>query len=98
MDPRLIFRFVIFCDKLGLFFFSRNKNKFSGFDDFDKKTKAKVRPVINFFFLTGQVVPVLSSPNFLLVSSFTSFRGTQRECSSKPLKHSIVKRILVFKR
>ena len=23
-------------------------------------------------------------------------RGTQRECSSKPLKHSIVKRILVF--
>ena len=25
-------------------------------------------------------------------------RGTQRECSSKPLKHSIVKRILVFKR
>ena len=26
------------------------------------------------------------------------FRGTQRENSSKPLKHSIVKRILVFKR
>ena len=25
------------------------------------------------------------------------FRGTQREYSSKPLKHSIVKRILVFK-
>ena len=25
-------------------------------------------------------------------------RGTQREHSSKPLKHSIVKRILVFKR
>ena len=25
-------------------------------------------------------------------------RGTQRECSSKPLKRSIVKRILVFKR
>ena len=25
-------------------------------------------------------------------------RGTQRELSSKPLKHSIVKRILVFKR
>ena len=24
-------------------------------------------------------------------------RGTQREYSSKPLKHSIVKRILVFK-
>ena len=26
------------------------------------------------------------------------FRGTQREYSLKPLKHSIVKRILVFKR
>ena len=26
------------------------------------------------------------------------FRGTQREHSSKPLKHSIVERILVFKR
>ena len=26
------------------------------------------------------------------------FRGTQREYSSKPLKHSIIKRILVFKR
>ena len=28
----------------------------------------------------------------------TKLRGTQREYSSKPLKHSIVKRILVFKR
>ena len=28
----------------------------------------------------------------------TQVRGTQREYSSKPLKHSIVKRILVFKR
>ena len=26
------------------------------------------------------------------------YRGTQREYSSKPLKHSIVKRVLVFKR
>ena len=26
------------------------------------------------------------------------YRGTQREYSSKPLKHSIVERILVFKR
>ena len=26
------------------------------------------------------------------------FRGTQREYSSKPLKHGILKRILVFKR
>ena len=28
----------------------------------------------------------------------TTLRGTKREYSSKPLKHSIVKRILVFKR
>ena len=27
-----------------------------------------------------------------------NIRGTQREYSSKPLKHSIVKRVLVFKR
>ena len=31
-------------------------------------------------------------------SKLTYNRGTQREYSSKPLKHSIVKRILVFKR
>ena len=28
----------------------------------------------------------------------TSIRGTQREYSSKPLKHNIVERILTFKR
>ena len=28
----------------------------------------------------------------------TTFRGTQREYSSEPLKHRIVERILVFKR
>ena len=32
------------------------------------------------------------------LSSQSYFRGTQREYSSKPLKHSTVKRILVFKR
>ena len=31
-------------------------------------------------------------------SEIGKIRGTQREYSSKPLKHSIVKRILVFKR
>ena len=36
---------------------------------------------------------------YVLLSRFRCyFRGTQREYSSKPLKHSIVKRILVFKR
>ena len=33
-----------------------------------------------------------------LVNLGNGIRGTQREYSSKPLKHSIVKRILVFKR
>ena len=34
----------------------------------------------------------------LLSSPRQEARGTEREYSSKPLKHSIVKRILVFKR
>jgi len=33
----------------------------------------------------------------LTVLGQAEYRGTQREYSSKPLKHSIVKRILVFK-
>ena len=37
--------------------------------------------------------------SFIPLSIVMSFiRGTQRENSSKPLKHSIVKRVLVFKR
>ena len=32
------------------------------------------------------------------LSSHRYLRGTQREYSSKPLKHGIIKRILVFKR
>ena len=40
-----------------------------------------------------------SARDFLrLTDLFPRNRGTQREYSSKPLKHSIVKRILVFKR
>ena len=34
----------------------------------------------------------------LISSRLRFFRGNQREYSSKPPKHSIVKRILVFKR
>ena len=34
----------------------------------------------------------------ILSDPFSFFRGTQREYSSKPLKHRIVKRILLFKR
>ena len=37
------------------------------------------------------------SPSYMN-SLLTRNRGTQREYTSKPLKHSIVKRILVFKR
>ena len=43
---------------------------------------------------------LLLTPHVSLNSNFRSrySRGTQREFSSKPLKHSIVKRILVFNR
>ena len=34
----------------------------------------------------------------VLVERVENIRGTQRECGSKPLKHRIVKRILVLKR
>ena len=34
----------------------------------------------------------------ILTLLLREIRGTQREYSSKPLKHSMVKRILVFKR
>ena len=39
-----------------------------------------------------EVFVLIFKPSCLL-----PFRGTQREYSSKPLKHSIVERILVFK-
>ena len=35
---------------------------------------------------------------FILFDVYVYIRGTQREYSSKPLKHCIVERILVFKR
>ena len=40
----------------------------------------------------------LSLPVSMSAGNCFQDRGTQREYSSKPLKHSIVKRILVFKR
>ena len=40
----------------------------------------------------------LRSSNQVLDAQHVNFRGTQLEYSSKPLRHSIVKRILVFKR
>ena len=54
----------------------------------------------------GAASPTLQNPrpNYVCDAGFCelylillAFRGTQREYSSKPLKHSIVKRILVFK-
>ena len=44
------------------------------------------------FTATAPRIPSQGRPGFQPV------RGTQREYSSKPLKHSIVKRILAFKR
>ena len=51
---------------------------------------------ITFFFLpkTSKQVFHCRTQN----AEFTRNRGTQRDDSWKPLKHSIVKRILVFKR
>ena len=48
--------------------------------------------------LMGIRLPVGNPDNFFLLQTRIELRGTQREYSSKPLKHSIVKRILVFKR
>ena len=45
-----------------------------------------------------QLPPVLRSKSLLNCSLNIINRGTHREYTSKPLKHSIVKRILVFKR
>ena len=45
--------------------------------------------------LISSFFPLRNTHSF---DSLTKLRGTQREYSSKPLKHSIVERILVFKR
>ena len=45
----------------------------------------------------GQCSSPMSKPREL-DPQYPIYRGTQREYSSKPLKHSIVERILVFKR
>ena len=56
---------------------------------------------------TVRIITKYSLERFLSICSekmsegllkFYMLRGTQREYSSKPLKHSIVKRVLVFKR
>ena len=53
------------------------------------------------FFFKYRAFLGVSDVSSLLVSSCVVVwvvRGTQREYSSKPLKHTIVERILVFKR
>ena len=62
-----------------------------GYHNYSKKSKCTEWNGINRKCFTKDV-------NFLSSLWESSFRGTQREYSSEPLKHSIVKRILVFKR
>ena len=62
---------------------------------FLKQIMADALVVIKLLTVTYRVLPVL---HFSVSKDCNDIRGTQREYSSKPLKHSIVKRILVFKR
>ena len=56
--------------------------------------KHKIDDKLSFKWFLAVKFPII----IILPEDCSEFRGTQRECSSKPLKHSIVKRILVFKR
>ena len=47
--------------------------------------------------VSAAVVVVVAVLVEAVTEEFKLFRGTQREYGSKPRKHSIVKRILVFK-
>ena len=62
---------------------------------FLKQIMADALVVIKLLTVIYRVLPVL---HFSVSKDCNDIRGTQREYSSKPLKHSIVKRILVFKR
>ena len=53
---------------------------------------------LSFFCVPLIVIYCLPAKHGETFKAASTFRGTQREYSSKPLKHSIVKRILVFKR
>ena len=52
----------------------------------------------DFFTVLRKKPTVLQSGAVVYVGGWLTVRGTQREYSSKPLKHSIVERILVFER
>ena len=45
-----------------------------------------------------KIFETITNISLVIIMYNTIIRGTQRECSLKPLKHSIVQRILVFKR
>ena len=45
-----------------------------------------------------KIFETITNISLVIIMYNTIIRGTQREYSLKPLKHSIVKRILVFKR
>ena len=62
---------------------------------FLKQIMADALVVIKLLTVIYRVLPVL---HFSVSKDCNDIWGTQREYSSKPLKHSIVKRILVFKR
>ena len=62
---------------------------------FLKQIMADALVVIKLLTVIYRVLPVL---HFSVSKDCNDIRGTQREYSSKPLKHSILKRIIVFKR
>ena len=45
-----------------------------------------------------KILETITNISLVIIMYNTIIRGTQREYSLKPLKHSIVQRILVFKR
>ena len=62
---------------------------------FLKQIMADALVVIKLLTVIYRVLPVV---HFSVSKDCNDIRGTQREYSSKPLKHSILKRIIVFKR
>ena len=56
-----------------------------------------IAPMSNFVLFVYCCIVTTWWCNHILRLSYYMVRGAQQECGSKPLKHSIVKRILVFK-
>ena len=60
--------------------------------------KQEIEDDLNFYPGKHVLACFLNNIYYNICSEGLKGRGTQREYSSKPLKHSIVKRVLVFKR